>query len=209
MPPRSAGRAWLPNQAPASARDAAEAASRAKSAFLANTSHEIRTPLNGLLGLARLAMQEDLLDSRRQQYLNQIFDSAQSLSSIISDILDVMMIVVAMLEHWGVRVAQAQDGLMAVEAVHHAVSQGDPFDAVLMDVQMPVMSGHEAARELRRHYAAQHLPILALTAAALVSERDDAMRAGMNDFLTKPIDAPKLRQSLARHVRAQAAEPLG
>ena len=390
----------------AAARDAAEAASRAKSAFLANTSHEIRTPLNGLLGLARLAMQEDLVDARRQQYLNQIFDSAQSLSSIISDILDVskieagkitledvpfglrdtlqavhhayqsladvkgltlelsvadgvpgtvrgdpvrvrqilsnfitnglkftdrgqvrieasttaqgrlrlavvdtgpgvepdtqarlftpfsqgdssttrrfggtglglsicrelarlmggevglhstpgegstfwaelplqaaepaqapasteasdidrlfgarvlmvednpvnMMIVVAMLEHWGVRVAQAHDGKMAVEAVHAASSQGDPFDAVLMDVQMPVMSGHEAARELRRHYAAHRLPILALTAAALVSERDDAMRAGMNDFLTKPIDAPKLRQSLARHVRARAAEPLG
>ena len=115
-----------------------------------------------------------------------------------------MMIVVAMLERWGVRVAQAHDGRMAVEAVHQAEGQGEPFDAVLMDVQMPVMSGHEAARELRRHYAAQRLPILALTAAALVSERDDALRAGMNDFLTKPIDAPKLRQTLARHVRARA-----
>ena len=92
------------------------------------------------------------------------------------------------------RVAQAYDGQMAVEAVHAATRQGDPFDAVLMDVQMPVMSGHEAARELRRHYAAQRLPILALTAAALVSERDDA---------------PKLRQSLARHVRARVAAPLG
>jgi CheY-like chemotaxis protein len=120
-----------------------------------------------------------------------------------------MMIVVAMLEHWGVRVAQAHDGKMAVEAVHQAASEGDPFDAVLMDVQMPVMSGHEAARELRRHYAAHRLPILALTAAALVSERDDAMRAGMNDFLTKPIDAPRLRQSLARHVRARVVESLG
>src|SRR6185295_4011146 len=75
-------------QALASARDAAEAASRAKSAFLANTSHEIRTPLNGLLGLARLAMQAGLDESRRQQYLVQILDSAHSLSGIISDILD-------------------------------------------------------------------------------------------------------------------------
>jgi CheY-like chemotaxis protein len=76
----------------AAARDAAEAASRAKSAFLANTSHEIRTPLNGLLGLARLAMQGGLEEERRQQYLEQIFESAHSLSGIISDILDLSKI---------------------------------------------------------------------------------------------------------------------
>jgi signal transduction histidine kinase/ActR/RegA family two-component response regulator len=386
----------------ATARDAAEAASQAKSAFLANTSHEIRTPLNGLLGLARLAMRDDLSDARRKQYLDQILDSAQSLAGIMSDILDVskieagrlaledtpfdlhatlravhhayesladvkglslqlaidaqlpatvrgdpvrvrqilsnfitnalkftergqvrieaapaaegclrlavsdtgpgvpaelrerlfmpfsqgdssttrrfggtglglsicrelaqlmggrvgvdsvlgqgstfwaelplpgsapaaaadsteaselerlfhtrvlmvednpvnMMIAVAMLEHWGVRVAQATDGRSAVAAVHAAVQDGDPFDAVVMDVQMPVMSGHAAARELRSQYPPRTLPIIALTAAALISERDEALAAGMDDFLTKPVDAPTLRASLARHVRARSA----
>ena len=111
-----------------------------------------------------------------------------------------MMIAVAMLEHWGVRVAQAFDGRAAVAAVHAARRDGQPFDAVLMDVQMPVLGGHDAARELRRSYGAADLPIIALTAAALVSERDEALAAGMDDFLTKPIDAPKLRQTLARHV---------
>ena len=386
------------DQALAAARDAAEAASRAKSAFLANTSHEIRTPLNGLLGLARLALRPDIDAERRQNCLTQILDSAQGLAVILSDILDLskieagkiaiedvpfplreplvgvyqsyrtmaevkgldmqlaiaddlphtvtgdpvrvrqivtnfvtnaikfterggvrieagaergdvlriavtdtgagidpatqlrlfkpfsqgdssttrryggtglglsicrelahlmggevgmhsrlghgstfwarlplrpaasseieqstessdlqrlhgrrvllvednpvnMMIAAATLEQWGVHVVQARDGRMAIEAVHDADAAGRLFDAVLMDVQMPVMSGHEAAAELRRTWDAQALPIVALPAAALVSERDQALSAGMNDFLTKPIDAERLRQTLARHVR--------
>lgn len=405
--PRRSGTIWIAedvterrrlDDALAAARDAAEAASRAKSAFLANTSHEIRTPLNGLLGLTRLAMEVDLPPERRQQYLAQILDSAQGLAGIMSDILDVskieagkfalddtafdlrealtavhhayeslaavkgltlrlaidarlplnvrgdpvrlrqilsnfitnalkftergevridatrtdagglrlavsdtgpgvpaetqarlfqpfsqgdtsttrrfggtglglsicrelaqlmggtvgvqstpgqgstfwaelplpgsapqqapssteasdlarlqgarvllaednpvnMMIAVAMLEQWGVRVEQVVDGRAAVDAVHAAARAGAPFDVVVMDVQMPVMGGHEAARELRRHYGPTVLPILALTAAALVSERDEALAVGMNDFLTKPIDAGKLRHALAGLIR--------
>jgi len=109
-----------------------------------------------------------------------------------------MMIAVAMLERWGVVVAQAQDGREAVAEVHVAAAAGRPFDAVLMDVQMPVMSGHEATRALRSSVAGRELPIIALTAAALVTERDTALEAGMNDFLTKPIDAEKLRTTLLR-----------
>src|SRR5206468_2567469 len=75
-----------------------------------------------------------------------------------------MMIAVAMLEQWGVDVTQATDGRMALDAVQLAARQGRLFDAVLMDVQMPHMSGHEAARELRKRYDAQALPIIALTA---------------------------------------------
>jgi PAS domain S-box-containing protein len=380
----------------AAARDAAEAANRAKSAFLANTSHELRTPLHGLIGLAGLARDSGIDEARRQQYLLQIVDTAKSLAAIISDILDVskieagrvelesiafdlpellhllqrtnatlvdagkislllqcgdgidgmvrgdplrtrqilnnflanalkftprgevrlvvqrldaqrvrfevhdsgpgidsatqarlfkpftqadesitrryggtglglaisrelaelmggqvgmhstpgqgscfwaelplprttgavasppdddagqalqgarvlmvednpvnMVIAVAQLEQWGVHVAQAHDGRQAVAAVQDGVARGQPFDAVLMDVQMPVMSGYEATRELRRSHSAAQLPIIALTAAALVGERDQAMAAGMNDFLTKPIDPLRLRATLARWV---------
>ena len=112
-----------------------------------------------------------------------------------------MMIAVAMLEHWGVVVSQAVDGRAAVTAVQQAQAAGEPFDAVLMDVQMPVMSGHEATRALREWEStvgAARTPIIALTAAALVTERDEALAAGMNDFLTKPIDAEKLRRTLLR-----------
>ena len=383
-------------QALARARDDAEAASRAKSAFLANTSHELRTPLNGIIGLAHLARDSTTDGARRDQYLEQIVESAQSLAGIISDILDLskieagkleleattfdlgallqtlhgtyatlatahglglalqaapgvaglvqgdplrlrqilgnylgnaikftpsgqvvlraqrgvggsqvrlevqdtgpgieagvlaqlfqpfmqadqsttrryggtglglsicrelatlmggtvgvhsqpgvgstfwaelplpavaaepgswldaaaettphklqgrrvlmvednavnMMIAVAFLERWGVTVTQAQDGHEALAAVQQAASAGRAFDAVLMDVQMPLMSGHEATRALR---AAGHLvPVIALTAAALVTERQAALESGMNDFLTKPIDADKLRATLGR-----------
>ncbi len=112
-----------------------------------------------------------------------------------------MMIAAATLAQWGVDVAEARDGRTAIEAVHEAARRGRPFDLVLMDVQMPEMSGHEATIELRKAWSARALPIIALTAAALVSERNLALASGMNDFLTKPIDAPKLRRTLARHVR--------
>jgi PAS domain S-box-containing protein len=384
------------------ARDAADAANRAKSAFLANTSHEIRTPLNGLLGLARMVQAEGLDPARRRQYLSQILDSAESLSAIISDILDLSkieagkldlealafdprellggagrayqplaeahgltltvaiadavpralrgdpmrvrqilgnfisnalkftahggidvavgysapqqlritvtdtgpgidpatqarlfraftqaddsttrryggtglglsicrelatlmggavgvdsepgrgscfwaelplpaapmlparpadagaadaelrgarvllvednpvntLIAVAMLEQWGVQVVQAHDGQQALDAVAAAGRAGTPFDMVLMDVQMPVMSGHEAARRLRLHHDRDALPIVALTAAALVSERDQALAAGMDAFLTKPIDEAQLRGTLVRLLAARAS----
>jgi PAS domain S-box-containing protein len=391
-------------QALARARDAAEAASRAKSAFLANTSHELRTPLNGLIGLARMAAVPDIGDERRRQYLTQIGDTAQALSAIISDILDLskieagkleletvafdlgellrllhrayttladtrpitlklelgtgadglvcgdplrtrqilsnylsnalkftpegevrlhalrldaqrvrfevhdsgpgidaptlqrlfrpftqadesttrryggtglglsicrelatlmggdvgvhsrlgqgscfwaelplpvaaaqaagpqaqdasapslsgtrvllvednpvnMLIAVALLNQWGVQVEQVGDGEQAVAAVRRSAAAGTPFDAVLMDVMMPVMSGHEATRVLRREHDRTSLPIIALTAAALVTEREQALDAGMNDFLTKPIDAQRLQQTLLRWVPRRPPHP--
>jgi len=412
--PTSGGTIWIAedvterravDQALARARDDAEAANRAKSAFLANTSHEIRTPLNGLVGLARLARQPGLDEARRQRYLLQIDDSAQALSGVISDILDLskieagklhleavdfdlhvllesiehgyaaladarglalemvvhagvprrvrndparlrqvlsnflsnalkftehggvrieirpagatqlrfevhdsgagiepevlarlftpftqadasttrrfggtglglsicrelaqlmggevgvasepgrgscfwaelpmpasaeagpesafgalaakpsplaglhvlvaednpvnMLITVALLEQWRIVVAQAADGEQAVAAVNARADAGTPFDLVLMDVQMPVMGGYNATRELRQRHAASALPIIALTAAALTSERDEALACGMNDFLTKPIDAQRLHDTLLRwHASSRAS----
>ena len=395
-------------EALARARDQADAANRAKSAFLANTSHELRTPLNGMLGLAQLAREPDIEPGRRQHYLDQIVENARALAAIVSDVLDLskieagkltlestvfdlpellttlrqaygalaasrglalrfeldgtllgdaqrhvqgdplrvrqivsnflanalkftqqggvrllarrvddsgngsgdkrdrvrvevhdsgpgidaatqarlfkpftqgdesttrrfggtglglsicrelaqmmggdvgvdsrpgegacfwvelqlpkamatmpapvspaaalgdlrglhvllvednvvnMLIGVAMLERWGATVEQAGDGEQAVQAVAASLAQGRPFDLVLMDLQMPVKSGYEATREIRAMGGERRLPIIALTAAALVSERDHARDAGMDDFLTKPIDADHLRAALGR-----------
>ena len=118
-----------------------------------------------------------------------------------------MLITTTLLRQWGARVDEAGDGAQAVQAVRARAHGGEPFDAVVMDVQMPVMGGHEAARLLRAEFGAEQLPIIALTAAALVSERDEALGAGMNDFLTKPIEAQRLRQVLAHWIGQRRAAP--
>ena len=120
-----------------------------------------------------------------------------------------MMIGVALLELWGVQVSQASDGPAALRAVDEAVAAGQPLDAVLMDLQMPGMSGHEATLVLRRQHAKDRLPVIALTAAALVSERERALAHGMTDFLTKPIDPQRLHEALLRALPDRAAPEPG
>ncbi len=387
----------------AEARDQAEAASRAKSEFLANTSHELRTPLNGLLGLVRLAQDPSLPAPRLREYLEHIDDSAQALAGLISDILDLSkieagkltleqidfdlhqlldqmaqaygelaaakglefraereaavprwvsgdpvrlrqivanfignalkfteqgwielrvsrrvdgrirvevrdsgpgiprevqprlfhpfsqadasttrryggtglglsicrqlavlmgggvgmlstpgegsrfwadlplraaaaaapatperfapvdalqgarvllvedhpvntLVAEATLAQWGAQVSTAVNGALAVSAVAEAAERGAPFDAVLMDLQMPVLGGIDATIAIRRSHGATLLPVIALTADALETQRERALRHGMNDFLAKPIDPERLVRVLAHWVRrAQAS----
>jgi len=82
------------------------------------------------------------------------------------------------------------------------------FDAVLMDVQMPEMDGYEATRLIRSELGLDRLPVLALTAGALEEERQRAVAAGMNDFLTKPLDPEILVRALRTAVEAARGKPL-
>ena len=93
----------------------------------------------------------------------------------------------------------------ALAAVAQARQAQRPFALVLMDVQMPGISGYEATRRLRQTYSAAELPVIALTAAAMVSERAQALEAGMNDFLTKPLDTQRMRVVLSRTLEAGRA----
>jgi PAS domain S-box-containing protein len=89
------------------------------------------------------------------------------------------------LEKQGAIVASCSDGAAAV--AHLRLHHPGP-DIVLMDVQMPVMDGNEAARRIRGDLQLRALPIVALTAGALLSERQRSIDAGMNDFVAKPLD---------------------
>jgi signal transduction histidine kinase/CheY-like chemotaxis protein len=106
------------------------------------------------------------------------------------------LILQAQLENEGCGVVFARNGEEALAAIADAQSRA--FDAVLMDVQMPVMDGIEATRQLRR--LAPELPVIGLTAHALPEERDRCLAAGMADHVTKPIDMDRLVACLLHHV---------
>ncbi|WP_051247462.1 hybrid sensor histidine kinase/response regulator [Nocardioides halotolerans] len=87
----------------------------------------------------------------------------------------------------------ADDGLAAVEA-----ARTGRYDAILMDVQMPRMDGYSATRHIRAHETGRRRPIIAMTAAAVEGERERCLEAGMDDFLTKPVDAHRLGETLQK-----------
>jgi len=81
----------------------------------------------------------------------------------------------------------------------------EPFDAVLMDCQMPVMDGYAATRALREQPQWQGLPVIAMTANAMVGDREKALKAGMDDHIAKPIKVDEMFATLARHLRPPGA----
>ena len=83
------------------------------------------------------------------------------------------------------------------------------FDAVLMDCQMPVMDGYAATRELRGHPQWRDLPVIAMTANAMVGDREKVLAAGMNDHIAKPINVDEMFTTLARWVRPELAAASG
>ena len=108
-----------------------------------------------------------------------------------------------LLSSQGAAVCIADNGLLGVQALESAVASGQPYDAVLMDMQMPVMDGLQATGEIRQKLGLLELPIIAMTANALASDRELCLSAGMNDHIGKPFDLDKLTQTILRWTRGR------
>ncbi len=108
-------------------------------------------------------------------------------------------VAVEILKNAGINVVIASDG-------KEAVSLADPdFDAILMDIQMPEMDGYEATRAIRKMPGMENVPIIAMTAHALKGDRDKAITAGMDDYLSKPVEPEKLLAKLSRWITRDGA----
>ena len=91
----------------------------------------------------------------------------------------------------GYEVVMAVDGAEGV-----AMATSEMPDLILMDMSLPVMDGWEATRQLKVSGDTAHIPVIALTAHAMVSDRDKALAAGCDDFDTKPVELPRLLQKI-------------
>ena len=101
----------------------------------------------------------------------------------------------------GLNVTVVENGREAVDMVSR-----HPFDAVLMDVQMPVMDGYQATAEIRRDKTFDNLPIIAMTASAMTQDRERAIAAGMDDHVSKPINIKALFSSLTKWIRPREVD---
>jgi CheY-like chemotaxis protein/HPt (histidine-containing phosphotransfer) domain-containing protein len=111
-------------------------------------------------------------------------------------------VAVELLQIVGMTLDIAESGAQALEMAKHNT---DTYDLVLMDIQMPQLDGLAATREIRRLPGMQSVPILAMTASAFAEDRDAALKAGMNDYITKPVDPHALYSALLRWLPARAS----
>ncbi|MEW6208114.1 MAG: response regulator [Acidobacteriota bacterium] len=103
-------------------------------------------------------------------------------------------VIVQMIEKRGFKSDVASNGLEAVEMLSRAA-----YDLVLMDCQMPVMDGYEATSQIRQmEGSSRHTPIIAVTANAMVGDREKCLSAGMDDYLSKPVKIEALEEMLNR-----------
>lgn len=127
------------------------------------------------------------------------FDSLGTISGarvlLVEDSHVNQIVALDLLENAGLRVSVVDNGKKAIEAVYEK-----DFDLVLMDIQMPEMDGLTAARKIRSDERFSDLPIIAMTAHAMLGDREKSLEAGMNEHLTKPINPSRLYEELLKYI---------
>lgn len=101
-----------------------------------------------------------------------------------------------LLEQRQIKVMIAENGKQAIQELSFG-----QFDCILMDCSMPIMDGYQATKQIRENPEYQNLPIIALTASAMASERERITACGMNDYIAKPIDVDTLFKTLAKWIK--------
>jgi len=101
------------------------------------------------------------------------------------------------LEKEGYAVMEARDGAEALEKAHQ-----DPPDLVLLDVNLPSRDGYQVLQDFRNHQKLADIPVLAITANAMRGDREKALAAGFNAYLSKPVSLTNLREEISRFLSA-------
>ncbi|MCA9263246.1 MAG: response regulator [Planctomycetales bacterium] len=125
---------------------------------------------------------------------------------LVDDRRDVRYVAQHFLEEAGAEVRTAKDGELAIQAYRDGQQSDSPFDIIIMDMQMPNVDGYTATAQLRSDGC--HLPIIALTAAAMRGDRERCLDAGCDDYLSKPLSAIPLVQMVARYTQDVSQEEL-
>ncbi|MHC4990696.1 MAG: ATP-binding protein [Planctomycetota bacterium] len=124
---------------------------------------------------------------------------------LVDDNLDNERIISFILLNWGAAVEIARDGAEAMRKIVDAEQRGERFDLVLMDMEMPVMDGYTAVERLRK--IGVDLPILALTAHAMIGDEERCLRIGCNAYLSKPVVPEVLLETIRKSLEARRPCP--
>ena len=112
-------------------------------------------------------------------------------------------IAMEILKKYGLQVERAEDGAICVEMLKQ--HEDEYYDLILMDVQMPNMDGYTACRTIRelKDTAKSSIPVIAMTANAFAEDRENALAAGMNEHIAKPLDVEKILEILIKFLEKQ------
>lgn len=116
---------------------------------------------------------------------------------VVEDNIDNMTLITDVLHSLQYEVLSARDGEEGIR-----VAKAELPDLILLDLSLPRMDGWTAARHLKADGAVAHIPVIALTAHAMLGDREKALAAGCDDYLSKPINLRELAGKLSQHVKS-------